>query len=71
MDRRYDEEERAEINALLSSLKPGEWGDLGICYGGAECPYLSEEDAKAAGVAENFCPACRVIRVYRPNESAP
>jgi hypothetical protein len=65
----YDEPERQAINNLLAELGPGEWGNLGLCYGEPDCPYGSREAAIAAGVEETFCPACRVIYVYRAQEA--
>ncbi len=53
----YGATERAEIAELLSELLPGEWGQVGLCYGTENCPYKTEED--------NFCPICRIIHVYR------
>lgn len=63
--RAYGDRERAAIARLLSDLEPGEWGDLGLCYGPPNCPYADGEAAIAAGVKETLCPSCRVIHIYR------
>jgi hypothetical protein len=61
----YSGEIREEIALTLTETPPGEWAELALCPGDYGCPYDSEEAAVADGVRETFCPACRVIRLYR------
>ena len=63
---RYSDTVRHEIADLLAATPPGEWAELALCPGDYGCPYRTEAEARAAGVAEDFCPSCRVIHLYRP-----
>lgn len=57
---------RRELASLIAELDAGQWGELGVCPGPFGCPYATEAEARAAGVAEGqFCGGCRVILVYR------
>jgi hypothetical protein len=62
----YSPEVLAAIASTLNRTPPGEWADLALCPGPYGCPYVSTEAALADGVEEHFCPACRVIELYRP-----
>lgn len=62
----YSDFVRQEIAETLNQTRPGEWSELGLCPGPFGCPYRTLEDALADGVEENFCPSCRIIRLYRP-----
>ena len=65
----YDEEVRQEIALCLSDTPPGCWGEIAFCPGPFGCLVETEEEARAAGVGEDFPPCCRVVRVYRAREA--